>query len=772
MSDKTSNFLVERIESDLAEGKNGGRVVTRFPPEPNGFLHVGHAKSILLNFGLARRFNGRTHLRFDDTNPTTEETAYVEAIQRDVRWLGCDWGEHLHFASDYFERMYACAVRLVRDGLAYVDRQGVDAIREQRGSFERPGSNSPFRETGVEENLAFLERMRKGDFADGEAVLRARIDMAHPNLLMRDPLLYRIRHARHHRTGDAWSIYPMYDFAHPLEDAFEGVTHSICTLEFESNRELYDWVLDHTGPWDPRPRQYEFARLQLSYTVLSKRKLLQLVKEHHVTGWDDPRMPTLAGMRRRGVTPEALWAFNERIGVAKNNSVVDLGKLEFALRTDLEARTPRAMAVLEPLALELTDWPEERVDEVEIPWWPSEPAKGSRKVPLGRHLLIEREDFSDAPPKGWKRLAPGGVIRLAGTELVIRCDEVLRGADGGVRGLRCSRVTGGLAEEVKPRGTIHWVHQERSVPAAVRLYDRLFTVEQPDAEEDFLSVLNPESLKVSEGARVEPALANAEPGSHWQLLRLGYFHADPVDSRPGAPVLNRVVTLKDTWANRSGRVEGEATKAPPAEVVPESKREASDEDRKRRAEARAAERAADPERNARFERYRAELKLPEDTAEHLASEPALARYFDAAVGAHPNATPVSKWLINELLGRVKSADLETCALPGEGFGRFVALVDAGRLTQSAGKSLLSELLEKGGDPEARMKALGLEKVEDAVAVDAAIDRALAAHAAEVERFRAGEKKLLGVLIGAAMRETQGAADPAVVRKRLGEKLGG
>ncbi|MFL5299712.1 MAG: glutamine--tRNA ligase/YqeY domain fusion protein, partial [Anaeromyxobacteraceae bacterium] len=514
------NFLTQIVDEDVAAGKNGGRVVTRFPPEPNGFLHIGHAKSILLNFGLAQHYGGRTHLRFDDTNPVTEEAEYVEAIEDDVRWLGGDWGDHVYYASDFFDRMYECAERLVRDGKAYVDSQRQDAIRAQRGSFERPGVNSPYRDRPAAESLDLFRRMRAGELEDGACVLRARIDMAHPNVLMRDPLLYRIRHAPHHRTGDRWCIYPMYDYAHPLEDAFEGVTHSICTLEFESNRELYDWVLDSLGPWEPRPRQYEFARLALGYTVLSKRKLLQLVNERRVTGWDDPRMPTLAGLRRRGVTPEALREFAERIGVAKNNSVVDIGKFEHAVRGDLEARSPRAMAVLAPLPLTVTTWPEGKVLELEVPWWPAEPGRGSRKVPFGRDLLVERDDFAEDAPAGWKRLAPGAEVRLAGG-YVVRCEEVVRGPSGDVVALRCSHDAASLDPSRRARGTIHWVHATRSLPAEVRLYDRLFRVEQPDAEPDFHAVLNPASLTVATGARIEPALADAAPGARFQFLRQG-----------------------------------------------------------------------------------------------------------------------------------------------------------------------------------------------------------------------------------------------------------
>jgi glutaminyl-tRNA synthetase len=773
---RPQNFLADIVAADLAAGRNGGRVVTRFPPEPNGFLHIGHAKSILLNFGLAKAYGGRTHLRFDDTNPVTEETEYVEAIQADVRWLGCEWGRHLYYASDFFEKMYACAERLVREGKAYVDTQPQEAIREQRGSFERPGVNGPHRDRPAAESLALLRRMRAGELPDGAAVLRARIDMAHPNVLMRDPLLYRIRHASHHRTGDAWCIYPMYDFAHPLEDAFEGVTHSICTLEFESNRELYDWVLDNLGPWDPRPRQYEFARLALGFTVMSKRKLLQLVNEKRVSGWDDPRLPTLAGLRRRGVTPDALRDFADLIGVAKNNSVVDIGKLEYAIRADLEKRTPRAMAVLNPLRVVLSNWPEAKVEELDVPWWPAEPDRGgSRKVPFGRELLVERDDFAEDAPKDWKRLAPGREVRLAGA-YVVRCDDVVRDASGAVAALRCTVDLDSLRDGRRAGGTLHWVHATRSLPAEVRLYDRLFAVEQPDAEPDFLAALNPESLVVARGARVEPGLATAEPGSRWQFLRQGYFFVDPVDTRAGAPVFNRTITLKDTWAARAS---ARAEPRKPARA-PAPRREAVGTDgsagpqapagRRGRAEARAELRAANPDLAARFARYTGPLALAEDDADLLSGDARLAAYFDAAVAVHPNARSVARWLLNELAGLTRDRDLGTLPLPGAAFGRFVALVDAGRLTPAGGKTLLADLVQNGGDPAERMRALGLAKVEDRGAIDAAVGRVLERHAAEAARYRAGERKLFGVLVGAVMKETQGAADAAVVRSALEDRL--
>jgi glutaminyl-tRNA synthetase len=770
-SARPGNFLTDIIDADLASGRVRPPIVTRFPPEPNGFLHVGHSKSILLNFGLASRYGGRAHLRFDDTNPTTEETEYVESIQADVRWLGGDWGRNLFFASDYFERMYACAERLVKDGKAYVDTQTQEAIREQRGSFERPGVASPYRDRPWQESLDLLRRMRAGEFPDGACVLRARIDMAHPNVVMRDPLLYRIRHAHHHRTGDAWCIYPMYDFAHPLEDAFEGVTHSICTLEFESNRELYDWVLDNTGPWDPRPRQYEFARLALGFTVMSKRKLLQLVNEGRVSGWDDPRMPTIAGMRRRGVTSEALRDFAELIGVAKNNSVVDIGKLEFAIRGDLEQRSPRALAVLDPLRVTLVNW-EGPDEEIDLPWWPAEPSRGgSRKVPYGRELLVEREDFAEDPPAGWKRLAPGREVRLAGAH-VVRCDEVVRGPGGEVVELRCTldpASRGGAGK--KGLGTLHWVHATRSVAAPVRLYDRLFTVEQPDASGDFLSVLNPDSLAVAARARLEPALREAPAGSHWQFLRTGYFFVDPVDSRPGAPVFNRTMTLKDTWTSRvstvaSGQVaEARRPSRGARDTAPRT------EPARAQASVHAERRAATPELAVAHARIAALPGVAPAQADVLAADAATAAWFDAAVQAGAPAGAAARWIVNELRGLAGDRPLDALPLSPAAFAAFVSLVESGRTTSAGAKTLLGSLVEKPGDPAARLAELGLEKVDDRAAVDAAVARVLVAQAAEVARYRGGERKLLGFLLGAAMRETQGKADPGTVRAALLEKLG-
>jgi glutaminyl-tRNA synthetase len=544
------DFIREIVTADNASGKHGGRVATRFPPEPNGYLHIGHAKAICLNFGIARDFGGTCNLRFDDTNPVTEDVEYVESIEDDVRWLGFTWDERLYFASDYFERLYQCAEQLITAGLAYVDSLSADEIRDHRGTLTEPGRNSPYRTRSVGENLDLFRRMRAGEFPDGAHVLRAKIDMASPNINMRDPVLYRIRHAHHHRTGDAWCIYPMYDYAHPISDALERITHSICTLEYEAHRPLYDWLIQHL-PLPGKPQQIEFARLNLNYTVMSKRKLLQLVGDRHVGGWDDPRMPTIAGMRRRGYTPEAIRRFADDIGVAKRENVVDIGLLEHFVREDLNKRAPRAMAVLRPLKVVLENYPAGQIEEMDVVNNPEDPAAGTRKVPFSGELFIEHDDFREDPPKKFFRLAPGREVRLRNAYL-ITCQRVVKDAAGNVVELRCTydpATRGGDAPDGrKVKATLHWVSAAHAVDAEVRLYDRLFSVENPGAgDTDFLTQLNPGSLEVLAHTKVEPSLAHASPTARFQFERLGYFCVDP-DSTPARPVFNRTVSLKDTWA--------------------------------------------------------------------------------------------------------------------------------------------------------------------------------------------------------------------------------
>ncbi len=546
-----SDFIREIVRENLRTNKYNGRVHTRFPPEPNGYLHIGHAKSICLNFAIAKEFGGLCNLRFDDTNPTKEQPEYIESIIEDVRWLGFDWGDRLFYASDYFAQLYEYAVQLIKNGKAYVDSLSADEIREYRGTLTEPGRDSPYRNRSVEENLNLFERMRKGEFENGACVLRAKIDMASTNLNMRDPVMYRILRAEHHRTGDKWCIYPMYDFAHGQSDSIEGITHSICTLEFEDHRLLYDWFLEQLGIH--HPQQIEFARLNLSHTILSKRKLLQLVEEGQVTGWDDPRMPTISGLRRRGYTPEAIRDFCERIGVAKNYTVVDIALLEHCIRQDLNSRAPRVMAILHPLKLVIDNYPEDQVEELDAVNNPENDSMGTRKIPFSRVLYIEQDDFQELPPKKWFRLAPGREVRLKHA-YIIKCERVVKNEQGEVIELHCTydpeTKSGSAKAERKVKGTLHWVSAAHSIEAEVRLYDHLFLkANQDEVEEgsDFKANLNPNSLETLTSCRIEPSLAHTKSGTRYQFLRLGYFCVD-IDSSDEKLVFNRTVSLRDTWA--------------------------------------------------------------------------------------------------------------------------------------------------------------------------------------------------------------------------------
>ncbi len=549
-----ANFIQTLINEDLKANKNEGRVHTRFPPEPNGYLHIGHAKAIIIDFGMAQRFNGLCNLRFDDTNPTKEETEYVDSIMNDVRWLGFDWENRLFFASDYFESLYNFAEELIRNGKAYVCDLNIDEIREYRGTLTQPGQESPYRQRSVEENLDLFQRMRAGEFPDGSRVLRAKIDMASPNLNMRDPVIYRIRRAHHHRTGDKWCIYPMYDFQHPLSDAIEGITHSLCSLEYEDHRPLYDWFVQNVSA-PHQPRQIEFARLNLTYTIMSKRKLIELVKNEYVSGWDDPRMPTISGLRRRGYTAGAIRDFCDRIGVAKRDSVVDIALLEHCIREELNLTAPRVMAVLHPLKIIIDNYPEGQVEWLEAENNPEKPETGSRKIPFSRVLYIEQEDFMEDPPKKFFRLAPDREIRLKNA-YIIKCERVVKDeATGVIIELHCSydpeSHSGGATSGRKIKGTSHWVSAAQAIKAEVRLYEHLFLNENPDNEEeglDYKSKLNPNSVEILKSCLVEPSLAGAEPESRYQFMRQGYFYLDPVDTAENKLVFNRIVSLRDSWA--------------------------------------------------------------------------------------------------------------------------------------------------------------------------------------------------------------------------------
>lgn len=551
-AERSLNFIEQIVEEDIANGKNGGRVHTRFPPEPNGYLHIGHAKSICLNFGLADKYGGQTNLRFDDTNPVTEDTEYVESIKADVRWLGFDW-ENEFYASDYFDQLYAFAESLIQKGLAYVDDSTAEEIAAQKGTPTEPGTPSPYRGRSIDENLDLFRRMRAGEFPDGAKVLRAKIDLASPNMHFRDPIMYRIKHAHHHRTGDKWCIYPMYDFAHGQSDSIENITHSLCTLEFEVHRPLYQWYIEQLGIFPSH--QYEFARLNLTYTVMSKRKLLKLVNEGHVSGWDDPRMPTISGLRRRGYTPSSVREFADRIGVARRENLIDVGLLEFCIREELNKSTSRVMAVVDdqPIKVVITNYPEGQTEIMKVENNPEDPSSGERDVPFGREIWIERDDFMENPPKKYFRLAPGQMVRLKGA-YIIKCDEVVKNEAGEVAELRCTYIpesrSGSDTSGINVKGTIHWVSVEHAVEADVRLYDRLFIVENPAADErDFQELLNPNSLVTVKGL-VEPSLKDAAAGERVQFMRKGYFCVD-ADSTADKLVFNRTVTLKDSWAKEA-----------------------------------------------------------------------------------------------------------------------------------------------------------------------------------------------------------------------------
>ena len=781
------DFIRQIIDRDNDEGKYGGRVVTRFPPEPNGYLHIGHAKSILLNFGIAKEFGGRCHLRFDDTNPATEEAEYVRAIKEDVAWLGFDWGEHLYHAADYFERMYEYARSLIRDGLAYVDSQPEEVIRENRGTVTEPGTPSPDRGRSVLENLDLFARMRAGEFSDGECVLRAKIDLASPNMLMRDPILYRIRHAPHHRSGDAWCIYPLYDYAHCLEDAIEDVTHSLCTLEFANNRELYDWILDHVGIEEPRPHQYEFGKGLLDYTMTSKRKLLRLVQEGRVSGWDDPRMPTLAAFRRRGVPSEAILQFWTMVGVARADARIDVGRLEYTIRDVLNPIAPRVFAVLDPLRVSLIGWPEGQVVEVEAEHFPSDvPGEGSRTLRLTGELFIERDDFSLDPPPGYKRLVPGGEVRLR-HGCVIRCEEVVTGPKGEVVSLRCtydpSTWGGGVPDGRKVKGTVHWVSAADAVPCEVRLYDRLFSVPDPEAaaaergeDVEFTEFLNPRSLRVVDGALVEPSVFELPRDTRFQFERVGYFWRDPSDDRPGRPVFNRIVTLRDTWARDRGLAEatGEARAA-------KTRAEANGKATAGRADGRQSEARAradvSPEVKARAEALRTRHGLGEVEAEILARDPANGDFLEKALAAYPSdtrsgdvAVAVANWLINDVPRVQGGRGLNELPFGPTELARLVELVASGQVSRRAAAEVLEVIAKGGGDPREVVRRLNLAQVSDADALVPVVREVVAAFPAKAADFRSGREGLLGFFMGQVMGKTGGKADPEVAKRLLREEL--
>jgi len=802
-TDERLDFVRQIVADDVAMNRHGGRVLTRFPPEPNGYLHIGHAEAICLDFGVATEYGGRTNLRMDDTNPTTEDPIYVEAIAEDIRWLGFEWEGEIRYASDYFEVLYRLALRMIEDGLAYVDSHSEEEIRENRGTVTEPGRPGAYRDRPVEENLDLFRRMRAGEFEDGSHVLRARIDLAATNMKMRDPLMYRIRHAHHYRTGDEWPIYPMYDWAHGQSDAIEGITHSLCTIEFKNNRELYDWFLDHTRPaaagldevpgamggggselgsWDPRPHQYEFGALNLGYTIVSKRRLKRLVVEGRVDGWDDPRMPTLTALRRRGVPREAIATFIDQVGIAKTDKRVDIETFEYAIRDALNHSAPRVMCVIDPLPVVIENLEEGTTEWLDAPYFPHDvesPPESwpeTRRVPFARRLLIEREDFSLEPPKGFRRLAPGREVRLR-HGFFITCTEAVTDGEGRVVELRCtydSATRGGSAPDGRrPAGTIHWVSADESLPAEVRLYDRLFTKSDPGAGgADPLDSLNPDSLIVCAGARVEPSVAADPPDTVYQFERQGYFVRDPAHESGGGGTLvfNRTVTLRDTWGKRAT---GDAGDVRGGEASGRGGSGTADE------EAtvigvdtgfleREARRGEVPELAAAYERYRSRLGLPDDLADLLTGSEEEAAFFDAAAAASAHPIAVANWVVHEVRG-VSTGD-GTGALTPAALATLVDLVESGGVSRQVAKDLLSRLVAEGGDPGEIVAHEGLGRLDDPDSLAAIVDDVLGRHVDEVARYRDGQTGLLGFFIGQVMRATDGRADAATVREVLGHKL--
>ncbi|WP_457596754.1 glutamine--tRNA ligase/YqeY domain fusion protein [Hydrogenimonas sp.] len=753
MADKPKDFLRKIVEEDLKSGKVD-KVVTRFPPEPNGFPHIGHAKSITLNFGIAKEYGGVCHLRMDDTNPTTEDMRYVEALMDAVKWLGFSWDGDVRFTSDYFEKLYDYAVELIKMGKAYVDSVSEEEMKALRGTVTSPGKRSPYAERSVEENLDLFARMRAGEFRDGEHILRAKIDMSSPNMKMRDPLLYRIRHASHYRQGDKWCIYPMYDFAHPLSDYIEGVTHSFCTLEFENNRELYDWLLDTLG-LSPRPYQYEFARLNMNYTVMSKRKLLELVEKKIVNGWDDPRLPTIAGYRRRGYTPESIVNFCEAIGVAKANSVVDVAQLEHAIREDLNPKAPRVMAVLRPLKVVIENY--EGSEELEAPYFPPDIGKpGSRKLPFSREIYIDRDDFSENPPKGYYRLTPDQPVRLK-FAYIIACEKVIKNDEGEIVEIRAryypDSKSGQDTSGIRVKSAIQWVDTRTAKRAEVRLYDRLFRVENPQGLED----LNPDSLQIIPDALVERAVVDEKPDVRFQFEREGYFFADPVDYTDEKPVFNKIVSLKDSWAKKSQKSASKPSQKP------KSVKEAKPATEGKEAPMSEAQKA-------RFVHYTGELGLNDQLANILARDEALADFFEAALKHYDNPVAVANLTANEVAKAKKRAQGGELPFTPAAIARLAKLIDEETISSKIAKEVFALMQKEGEDPETIVEKRGWRQINDPEAIRPIVEEVLAQNPDNLAKYRAGNQNLFGFFVGQVLKKSGGKANPKVVNRLVQEAL--
>ena len=747
---KSKDFLRTIVEEDLKSGKYQ-EVHTRFPPEPNGFPHIGHAKSIAINFGIARDYQGRCNLRMDDTNPTTEDTKYVEALKDAVKWLGFEWDDSVRFTSNYFPKLYDYAVELIKMGKAYVDSINEEEMREYRGTVTEAGKRSKYAERSLEENLDLFERMKKGEFEDGTHVLRAKIDMSAANMQMRDPLLYRIRHVKHHRTGNEWSIYPMYDFAHCLSDYIEGITHSLCTLEFENNRAIYDWVLDTLELDPPRPYQYEFARLAVNYTVMSKRKLLELVEGGQVSGWDDPRMPTIAGYKRRGYTPESILTFCDQIGIAKANSMVDVSQLEFCIRDDLNTKVPRVMCVLDPLKVTITNYDEK--EELDASYYPDDvPKEGFRKLPFSREIYIERDDFSQTPPKGYFRLTPEQPVRLKHA-YIISCEEVIKDANGNITEIKAvyhpASKSGSDTSGIKVKSAIHWVSAKEAKTVEVRLYDRLFTNEVPESVED----INPDSLKIIKNALIEPAVITDKPDERFQFERQGYFYADPIDYSDETPVFNKIVGLKDSWGKKK-------KKAPKSEHKPQAKKEQIDGEVAPMSESE----------QALFDKYTAELKLNSEVANTLARDEKLSSFYEDALSTLNSPVALANIVANEVARELKENEGETLKFTAKQVAELVKMLDDETISSKIAKQVFEEMAKSGEDPTQIVEAKGLIQISDTSVIAPIIDEIIAKNPDNVAKFKAGNNKLLGFFVGQVLKSTGGKANPKVVNELVAKKL--
>tara|TARA_B100000686_G_scaffold41833_1_gene43295 strand:+ start:52022 stop:54355 length:2334 start_codon:yes stop_codon:yes gene_type:complete len=759
------DFIRSIIADDVKSNKHQGRVVTRFPPEPNGFLHVGHAKSIYLNFSAAATHRGVTHLRLDDTNPETEEEAYVEAIKTDIEWLGFDWGTHLYHASDYFDQLYLYAQELIEKSLAYVDSLSEDEIREYRGSVLKPGRDSPYRNRSISENLQLFAQMRAGDFSDGEQVLRAKIDMSSSNMLMRDPVLYRIRHATHYRTKDDWCIYPLYDFTHCLSDSIEGITHSICTLEFENNRDVYDWILDNLDIPAPQPQQYEFARLNLAFTVLSKRKLLQLVEGQFVDGWDDPRMPTIAGIRRRGVPAKAVRDFCKMIGVAKTENRVDLSSFEYAVRNELNYTAPRVMCVVDPLKVIITNYDESDTTYLDAPYFPEDVGKeGTRPLPFTREILIEKSDFEENPPKGFRRLSPGEEVRLR-YGYIIKCERVIKNEEGEVSELHCSydskTKSGAPTNQRKVKGTIHWVSATESLPAEVRLYDRLFSVSNPeDVDEDkhFTDHLNVDSLVVFKRSRIEVSVASDPPEMHYQFERVGNFISDSKDSRPNNLVYNRTVTLKDTWNSSQDN-----KKEQPAQAEMTSKKKRPSRAKKIIPRPKPLSEQQLRSVNKMIDQF----GIPEGDAIIFARNPTLMELFRSASEETDDYNALSKWCINEIPKDIMDSN---SPLSGKSVGELVKLRSLGKISSHSAKKILRVVANTGKNINEILEEETYAIIDDDQQLKDIVTEVIEGNEDAVQKYHSGKIQLLGFLVGQVMLKTGGSADPNKTRALMESSL--